>query len=363
MRLNWRRFDFTLLLATMLLLIYGVAMVYSATLNVPSYEDYPLRQAVYGLMGLLLLLLAAAFDYRLLTSLQWLIYGGMLVSLGAVAMMGQVRGGASAWFDVGLVFVQPAEIAKVLFAVAFAQYLSSHHEDLERPQWVAGAFVLLLLPAALIYLQPDLGGAVVLLVIGAVMLFTADLPWRYILTSVALAGLAVPVIWANLEDYMRQRILIFLDPASDPDASFNIAQALISIGNGGWLGKGFARGSQSQLHFLRVRYADFIFSVIAEELGFVGAIILMSLLFIVIWRLCMIADQARDYFGRLIVVGVMTMILFQTAVSIGMNLGLLPVTGITLPFISYGGSSLVTLMLGIGLAESVAMRNRVIEFD
>lgn len=363
MRLNWRRFDFVLLGATLLLLIYGVAMVYSATLNVPSYEEYALRQAIYGVIGLIILLLVAAFDYRLLTSLQWPIYAITLAALATVVVFGQVRGGAAGWFDTGLIFIQPAEIAKVLFAVVFAQYLSSHHEALGKPHWVIGAFVLLALPAGLIYLQPDLGTAIVLIVIGAMMLFAADLPWGYIIGAIVAGGLAVPVIWANLQGYMRQRILIFLDPASDPDASFNIAQALISIGNGGWLGKGFAQGSQSQLHFLRVRYADFIFSVTAEELGFLGAIILMALLLIVIWRLFSIADQARDYFGRLIVVGVMAMILFQSVVSIGMNLSLLPVTGITLPFISYGGSSLLTVMLGIGLAQSVAMRNRKIEFD
>lgn len=363
MRLNLRRFDFLLLLTTLVLIVFGVAMVYSATLNVSGYEDYALRQGIYAIIGFVLLLLAAAFDYRLLTSLQWPLYGVMLAALAAVAVAGQVRGGASGWFDAGIVFVQPAEIAKVLFILAFAQYLSSHREQLSKPQWVVLALLLLLVPMALIYMQPDLGTAIVLGVIGAFMLFAADLPWGYMLAGVVGIVLAAPVVWANLQGYMRQRILIFLDPASDPDASFNIAQALISIGNGGWLGKGFAQGSQSQLHFLRIRYADFIYSVIAEELGFVGAITLMILLLVVLWRLFTIADQARDHFGRLIVVGVIALILFQSVVSIGMNLGLLPVTGITLPFISYGGSSLITLMIGIGLAESVAMRNRKIEFD
>lgn len=363
MRLNLRRFDFVLLGTTLMLLVFGVAMVYSATLGVPTYEDYPLRQIIYGLIGLMLLLLAAAFDYRLLTSFQWPVYGAVLLVLGAVTVVGQVRGGASGWFDAGIIFIQPAEISKVLFAIVFAQYLASRHDRLGKPQWVLGAFVLMALPAALIYMQPDLGNAIVLLVIGAVMLFVAGLPWGYIIGA-ALAGvLAMPMIYANLQDYMKQRIDIFLNPASDPDASFNIAQALISIGNGGVLGKGFAEGSQSQLHFLRVRYADFIFSVIAEELGFLGALALIILLVIVLWRLITIADQARDQFGRLLVTGVIAMIMFQVIISIGMNLGLLPVTGITLPFISYGGSSLLTIMIGIGLAQSVAMRNRKIEFD
>jgi rod shape determining protein RodA len=363
MRLNLRRFDFVLLSATLVLLVFGVAMVYSATLGVPNYEDYPLRQVIYALIGLVLLLLVAAFDYRLLTTFQWPVYAVILLLLGAVTVVGQVRGGASGWFDAGIVFVQPAEISKVLFAIVFAQYLASRHDRLGKPHWVLGAIVLMALPAILIYMQPDLGNALVLLVIGAVMLFVADLPWGYIVGAVVSGVLALPVIYANLQGYMKERIDIFLDPASNPDASFNIAQALISIGNGGVLGKGFGEGSQSQLHFLRVRYADFIFSVIAEELGFVGAVVLIVMLVVVLWRLITIADQARDQFGRLLVTGVVAMVMFQVIISIGMNLGLLPVTGITLPFISYGGSSLLTLMIGIGLAQSVAMRNRKIEFD
>ncbi|MCS6843989.1 MAG: rod shape-determining protein RodA [Caldilineales bacterium] len=363
MRLNLRRFDFALLLAVLVLAIFGVAMVYSATQRVPGYEAYPTRQAIYVLIGLLLLVLAAAFDYRLLTSLQWPLYVVMVAALVAVMVLGQVRGGAAGWFNAGVVFVQPAELAKVLFVVAFAQYLSSRRERLNRPLTVLGAGLLVAVPMVLIYMQPDLGTAVVLGAIGAVMLFVAGLSWGYIGASALAVVLAAPVIWANLQGYMRERILIFLDPNSNPDASFNVAQALISIGNGGWLGKGFGQGSQSQLHFLRVRYADFIYSVVAEELGFVGAVALMLLILAVLWRLFNIADQARDHFGRLVVTGVIAMILVQSVVSIGMNLGLLPVTGITLPFISFGGSSLVTVMIGIGLAESVAMRNRKIEFD
>ena len=363
MRLNLRRFDFVLLACTVIMSLFGIAMVYSATLNVPTYESYPVRQIVYVLIGLVLLIATAAFDYRLLTALQWPLLIIMLILLAAVKALGQVRGGTAGWFDAGVVLVQPAEIAKVLFIIVFAQYLASRHEEMHKPQWVVLAFVLIGLPVALIYLQPDLGTAMVFLVVGALMLFAADLPWAYIVAAVVSTALMVPIVWNNMQEYMQSRILIFLDPSSDPDANFNVAQALISIGNGGLLGKGFAQGSQSQLHFLRVRYADFIFSVIAEELGFIGALILIVLLAILLLRLLSIADQARDTFGRYLVIGVAAMIMFQGIVSIGMNLGLMPVTGITLPFISYGGSSLLTLMIGIGLAESVAMRSRKIEFD
>ena len=362
MRGSWRRFDFWLLGATLLLVVFGIAMVYSATLNVPTYESYPLRQVIYAGIGLLLLLAVATFDYRLLTSLQWPIYGIILAVLLAVAVLGQVRGGTSGWFNAGLFFIQPAEISKVLFAIVFAQFLSKHHDDLRKPQWVLAAFALLAVPMALIYMQPDLGTAIVLLVIGGIMLFVADLPWLYIISAVLAGALAIPLLWANLHGYMRERILIFLNPASDPDASFNIAQALISIGNGGLLGKGFTHGSQSQLHFLRVRYADFIFSVIAEELGLIGAALTLLLLLFVVWRVLRIADQAPDQFGKLLATGVAALIFFQVLINVGFNLRLMPVTGLTLPFISAGGSSLVSMMFAIGLAESVAMRHRKIDF-
>jgi rod shape determining protein RodA len=162
---------------------------------------------------------------------------------------------------------------------------------------------------------------------------------------------------------MHQRLLLFLSPASDPDSYFNVHQALVSIGSGGWTGKGLTHGTQSQLHFLRVRHTDFIFAVAAEELGFLGAVAMMGLMVYVLWRMLRITHRSRDTLGRLIAVGVTAVIVFQAVVNIGMNLGLMPVTGIPLPFVSYGGSSFVTLMLGMGLVESVAMRRRKLEFD
>jgi rod shape determining protein RodA len=161
---------------------------------------------------------------------------------------------------------------------------------------------------------------------------------------------------------MLERIQIFLDPSSNRAASYNVDQAMISIGNGSWLGMGWGNGSQNQLHFLRVRHTDFIFSVISEELGFMGTVIILLLLFFVIWRLIRIADLAQDQFGRLLVVGVAALIFFQTFINVGMNLSIAPVTGMTLPFISYGGSSLISMMLAIGLAQSVIMRHRKMDF-
>jgi rod shape determining protein RodA len=215
----------------------------------------------------------------------------------------------------------------------------------------------------LIYLQPDLGTALTLVAIWAAMMWMAGIRFRHLLVLAVAGVAALPLVWLNLEDYMQQRLLLFVNPAGNPDSYFNVHQSLVSIGSGGWTGKGLTEGTQSQLHFLRVRHTDFIFAVTAEELGLVGAAVLMGLVVLILWRTLRVAERSRDMLGRLIAAGVAAVILFQSVVNIGMNLGLMPVTGIPLPFVSYGGSSLLTLMLAIGLVESVAMRRKKLEFD
>jgi rod shape determining protein RodA len=195
------------------------------------------------------------------------------------------------------------------------------------------------------------------------MMWTAGMRLRHWFILAAGSAAALPLVWFALQDYMRERLLLFFDPTTDPDSYFNIHQALVSIGSGGLIGKGLTHGTQSQLHFLRVRHTDFIFAVAAEELGFLGAMVIIGLLFFILWRTLRIAERSRDTFGRLIAAGVAAMILFQTVINVGMNLGILPVTGLPLPFVSYGGSSLITLMIGIGLVESVAVRHKKLEFD
>jgi rod shape determining protein RodA len=243
--------------------------------------------------------------------------------------------------------------------------LSSREERAESILTPLVALMLIAPAVVLIYLQPNLSTALSLLVIGVVMLVVGGLRWRHAFLLLIFGGASAVFAWRYLfQDYMKDRVLMFLDPSKVPAADrYNIDQAVISIGSGGWLGRGLFSGSQSQLHFLRVRHTDFIFSVTAEELGFVGAVVLIVLFVLLLWRLVHVADIARDTFGRLIVTGVTTMILLQFAVNVGMNLNLVPVSGMPLPFISYGGSSLLTMMIGIGLAESVAMRHRKIEFE
>jgi len=358
---RWRHFDYVLLIVTLLLIGLGITMIYSATSNTPELGKLPQRQIIYAVVGLALMGLTAAIDYRLLSSLSLVLYFITLGILVAVVIAGQTVVGARRWIDLGL-SIQPSELAKLLTIVVLARFLGDHEEDMHRWRYVLIAIAILIPPVVLIYLQPHLGTAVVLSIVGVVMIFMSGIRWFHAMV-LGLAGAAVtPLLWFSLEDYMRERVLVFLNPQNDPTASYNIEQALISIGSGGWLGKGLFHGSQSQLRFLRVRHADFIFSVIAEELGFVGTLILLLLLMIMLWRLLRIAEIARDSFGRLIVVGVATVIFTQSVINIGMNLKLLPVTGIPLPFVSHGGSSLVTLLLGLGLAQSVAMRHRKIEF-
>jgi rod shape determining protein RodA len=222
--------------------------------------------------------------------------------------------------------------------------------------------VIVAVPVFLIYKEPDLGTALVLIFVWLVMLFASGIKMVY-LGLLGGAGLAaVPVLWLSMEDYMRRRIAIFVNPASDPHLYYNIRQALYAIGSGGWFGKGYLQGTQSQLHFLLVQHTDFVFSVLCEELGIAGALVLFLLFLALLQRTLNAAKRARDTFGRLICVGIAAWVFFQCTVNIGMNLNLLPVTGLPLPFISYGGSSLMTLLAALGLVQSVLLRHRKIEF-
>jgi rod shape determining protein RodA len=356
-----RHFDWTLFAAIAALIVFGIVMIHSATASAPELSHLAGRQAIYALVGLVLFSLAAAIDYRLLSSLSLALYVFTLVVLGAVFVAGQVLVGAQRWLDIGL-SIQPSELAKLLTILVLAKFLSDHEEDMQQWWYVLLSVAILIPPVVLIYLQPHLSAALVLLAVGVVMIFMGGLRWRHAAAIGIVGAVAAPALWFTMQGYMQDRIRVFLDPASDPAGSYNIEQALISIGSGGWLGKGPLRGSQSQLRFLRVRHSDFIFSVVGEELGFVGAVAVLLLMFIVIWRLIRIAEMARDGFGRLIAVGVGSAILVQTLINVGMNLRLLPATGIPLPLVSAGGSSLVTMLMGLGLVESVAMRHRKIEF-
>lgn len=356
---NWQRLDWLLLAGVAALVFLGVAMIDSATTGSPALAGYARRHAIYAGLGFVLLLMLSLIDYRLLPPLRWPLYFVALFLLVAVDVAGVSRGGAQRWLNLGVIEIQPSESVKGLLLLSLSSFLS---ESRQRPAWWQTVSYLGLLapPLMLIYLQPDLGTAVSVAFLGLGLLFLAGIPWRYILVMAAGAVVAIPFIWASLEDYMRERVLLFLNPQANPQATYNIRQALIAVGSGGLVGKGYKLGTQSQLHFLRVRHTDFIFPVIAEELGFLGATLVIALFALVLYRLLRIAVLARDMYGRLLATGVALILFFQAFVNMAMNVGLLPVTGIPLPFVSYGGTNLVTTLALVGIAQSVYIYRRSI---
>ncbi len=362
----WRHFDFPILLLTLILIAYGLAMIYSATYQ-PGRSiwssDLVIKQGIYAIMGLALFVFVLTFDYRILGNLWRLSYIFTIVLLLAVFILGRITHGAQRWIDLGFFPLQPSELAKLLVMVTLAKYMADHEDEMSQLRHVAISLVIVAIPAVLTFLQPDLGTAAILIVVWlgmAVMIGLRLVHW-------ALLGLgavvAAPALWFGMHGYMRSRIDVFLNPQSDPlGAGYNVIQALTAVGSGGWLGRGFTSGTQSQLHFLRVQYADFIFSVLAEELGFLGAAVLFFLLAVLLLRLLKAASVSTEAFGRLMATGIVTWVAFQTFVNVGMNIQLLPVTGVPLPFISYGGSSLIMILVAIGIVESIIMRHRKIEF-
>ena len=362
----WREFDWVLMLITVATTGFGVAMILSAdpwsASACPGVVPCAGRQILHVLVGCAVLFIMAAIDYRMLNNLGWFIYLTIVGLLIVVLVAGYVSGGAQRWLNLGIVPLQPSELAKPMLVIALAKYMSAN--DMRRFRHVLISFLLMAVPMVLIYQQPDLGTSLSLIAVWFVMAFIAGMRMIHIGVLGLGAGLILPIFLSQLEGYQQDRILVFLDPTRDPlGRGFSITQALIAVGSGGWLGSGYASGTQNQLHFLRVRHTDFIFSVLAEELGFVGSLILFALLAFLILRIVRASHLARDEFGRLIAIGIATVILFQSFTNIGVSIKLMPATGMTLPFISYGGSSLITLLIALGLVQSIVMRRpRAFEF-
>lgn len=363
-RLLWRNFDWPLFITVLTLTGVGIAMVYSATFNTIDLFDYWSRQATFAAVGLVGMVIVAFLDYRHLQLLAPPAFLAFVAMLVAVFLFGETQGtGSQRWISIGGTLVQPTELGKFLLIIFMAWYLSWFQDQMHKLQYLIVALVLLLAPLVLIYLQPNLSMTLTYTFLGGTLILIGGIRFWQLFLLLGSAIAAIPLLLGTLQGYMLQRIELFMSPDSDPAGAFNINQALIAIGNGGWMGRGFGHGSQNQLHFLRVRHSDFIYSVISEELGWIGAMLILSMLLFVVWRLLRIADRAQDHFGRLLATGVAAIIFFQTIVNVGMNLSLMPVTGLTLPFVSYGGSSLISMLLAIGLAQSVVMRRRKLEFD
>jgi rod shape determining protein RodA len=352
-------FDWPLLALTLLVIGCGLLTVLSATRTSEHLiSSLVLRQAMWAGLGVVALVAALSFDYHWLERYGYVLYAAALVLLLLTALLGSAGGGARRWISLGPVSLQTSEFAKLALVVALARYLHRHIGERSlslRAVLVTGVLVG---PAALLILkQPDLGTVVVLgLTTGAVLL-VAGLRLRIVLLVVAVLIPAVPTLWQHLKPYQRQRIFTFINPQADPlGAGYHVIQSKIAIGSGMLEGKGFLHGTQNRLNFLPEQHTDFIFSVFAEEWGFVGASILVCLYMVLLWRCFMAATRARDSFGVLLGFGLTAGIFCQVLVNIAMATGSLPVVGITLPFFSYGGSSLLACMLAIGVLMNISMR-------
>lgn len=360
--------DLPLLLCTLAATVVGILMVFSATENALtgslSLDDFVSRQAIYGAIGVGLMLILSRIDYRFLESFTLPFYFAVLALLGLVMVLGAITYGSQRWLNLGLFPIQPSELAKLSVIFMLAKFLSGKARELHKLKWFIVAGLIAFVPAVVVFKQPDLGTAIMISMIFMGMTLGAGVHWRIFALVGALAVPAGYVFWNwVMQDYQKERLLIFLNPESDPSgAGYNILQARITAGSGGLLGQGYMNGSQSQLEFLKVQYSDFIFSVVAEQFGFIGSVILIALLFIMVWRCLAIASRAPNLMGSLIAVGVATWIGMQIFINVGMNIGLMPVTGIPLPFISYGGSSLMSILLGLGLVQSVAAHSSSVVF-
>jgi rod shape determining protein RodA len=364
----WRDFDLMLFATMCVMTGFGVISIWSAV-GLPALVSYNsgTMQAIYAFFGILMMFAMAAIDYRYLQTAAWLIYVfGILFLLLVFSPLGfAVEGtGAQNWLNFGFTTVQPSEFVKITTLIALANFVSSRGEAMREFGNFVIAGMIVALPAGLILIGPDLGQAMVFVALWACTLFVMRTSPLYIAATIAAAPIAAFIGWRFvLEGYQKTRILVSYNPELDTQgAGFQIIQARISIGAGGWTGAGLAGGSQSTSNLLSVRESDFIFAHASSMFGFIGMIALFLAIVILIWRCLVVAEIARDTFGQVLAIGVAGLIFFQAFLNIGMNVGLMPVAGITLPFISAGISSLWTYMILIGILQSVRMHHRRLDF-
>ncbi len=355
MLLRLARIEWAIVVSTIALVAFGVLMLSTtADPGANGLQNQAVQKAILGAVGLGFAFAMAQIDYRALHGVAVPLYLAGVLALVMVLLVGDFDLGARRWFEVGSIVIQPSEFMKVAAVVAFAKYLADRRGSTQSFRTVMVSLGLMLIPAGLIFLQPDLGTALIFGAIWIAMVFVAGARWWHLLMPVAIALAAFPFAWFFAQDYMRQRFVTFLDPSSDPlGAGYNVLQARISIGSGSWFGHGLGQGSQSQLEFLRVRDTDFIFAMLGEQLGLAGTVGLLAFFTLLIVQALVIGLRARDMFGRLLAVGIAAMIFTQSFVNIGMNVGLMPVTGITLPLVSLGKNSLLVTLLSVGILLSI----------
>lgn len=357
---KWQKIDWLLFFAIVILMILGISILYSLSLNTETANFLVFKKQIFfALSGLILFFLIAGINYNV-----WLTYGKMIFILFGLILLvvlffGTQVKGTTGWLNIGLLRVQPVEFAKLALIIILARYFSRYATEFYLFKHIFISGLLTLIFVGLISLQPDLGSALVLLGTWLIMLFFTGIKRKHFLWLAGVFVVAAVISWLFLlKPYQQSRIMTFFDPGRDPQGEgYNVIQSMVAVGSGQWFGRGLALGPQSSLRFLPEPGTDFIFAVIAEELGLVGATLLIGLFAFVFYRLFMIMRKSPDDFGSYLVLGVAAMLVVQLFINIGMNMGMAPVTGIPLPLVSAGGSSLWAVMIALGMAQSVNLRS------
>jgi rod shape determining protein RodA len=370
--------DWPIVIIYILLSIVGLLAIASTTGSEAGYFTSSVkRQLLWMLLSVGVVIVVLGIDYRIFSQTAYILYGVGVLTLIAVFLFGTEINGSTRWIYFGGMSIQPSEFAKIFLVLGFSKYLVSKKDDIDKISTLILALAIAAIPMFLIYMQPDLGTALVLLFAIIVMLFIAGISWKYIATAAVGAIVSAPIAWSMLKDYQKNRILTFFNPELDPlGAAYNVIQSRIAIGSGNWTflsesgaylfdfsGKGlFAPDSMTRLRFIPEQYTDFIFSAVGEGMGVIGAGLVIIMMTILIYRSFRIAMRAKDLYGAFVVSGLAGMFLFHFWVNIGMTMGLMPVTGLPLPFISLGGSSFLANSIAIGIILNIGMRYKKIQF-
>lgn len=346
------KIDWVLFLSMILLTLFGIFMIYSSSIDIGEKTNFVNRQIIYFVLGLIIYFIVTLINYRILLSLSPWIYLTILLLLIVTFILGLETRGSTRWIDLGLINLQASEIAKPVLILFLSNYFIKNLPNSLKN--ISISFLIMIVPTFLIFKQPDLGNSIVLFLIWGGLIYIIGIRFLYILILSFFGLIAFPIGFSLLKGYQKERLLTFFNPNSDPLGSgYNVVQSIIAVGSGQLLGRGFGRGTQSHLNFLPEQQTDFIFATTAEELGFLGIFLILILFFFMLYRIINIASKSDSREGSLICYGSAIVIAVQLFINAGMNMGLLPITGITLPFVSFGGSSLISMMILLGLVNSV----------
>jgi len=358
-RIDYKRdFDPFLIILPIIIVMAGLLFLYSASHGM--YEsngtNFALRQLVWLLLAITMLVFVVNVDFRRVLDWSYLYYAVIAVILFLLLALGGARMGAKRWFSIGWLAFQPSEFAKIILIMVLAFYIGNNRHSIRTIKGLIAPFLLTGLLFLLIIKEPDLGSALILIAILFIILLTSEMPVKYVTGLIITGIVSMPILWDFLKDYQKRRLLVFVNPNMDPlGAGYTIIQSKIAIGSGGLFGRGLMGGTQNQLNFLPESHTDFIFAVIGEEWGFAGALLMIFLFAFLISRILSVAERTNDFYGKLVVMGVTGMLAFQFIVNIAMTVGLMPVVGIPLPFVSYGGSSLIMNFIAIALVINIDM--------